>query len=185
MRHDRVCRRGAGMFGLLAAVLALLLLPAVPAGAADNPLAGGWTGTYRCGAATPFTMTLKAEDNGLVSGELHVDLGGGKSGSYHVRGRAAGRQFTLVPMDWIERPANVSAIGLRGEIHPNGLSMEGRLNGCSAIGQPVFAAKRDVGQQETAKALTEPPRRRPRGERRRANGQARSAASGPASCRFG
>ena len=128
------------------ASLAALLLPCVAA--AEARLAGTWSGSHGCGSTggIPFSLTLDDAGSGLVEGELRYDApqAPGGTSAYRVRGRvnARDRTFVLVPAEWIDRPAGHTAVGLSGTLHDNGLTIEGDLRGCTAIGSRRFTAQR-------------------------------------------
>ena len=122
----------------LAVVLALLM-PAI--GRAQVTLGGSWSGDYSCAGVSGGKLTIELTDqqNGMVDGTLAFEVQG-QSGSYHVAGRMlADGRFTLVPREWIERPAGFTALGAEGQLNPNGRLIEGRLNPC---GMGQFSASR-------------------------------------------
>ncbi|MBD9529068.1 hypothetical protein [Paracoccus sp. PAR01] len=122
----------------LAAMLAILM-PTVAR--AQMTLGGAWSGDYSCSGMSGGSLTIDLTDqaNGMVEGTLVFNLQD-QSGSYRVAGRLLPEgTFTLVPREWIERPAGFTASGAEGRLHPNGRMIEGKLTPC---GMGLFSASR-------------------------------------------
>ncbi len=132
----------------LASTLLTAMLLGSPA-RAESPVAGTWTGTYRCGGASASTMSLELEDSGgRLSGTFSFNAEG-QDGAYAVAGRLRpdGR-FSLVPREWIERPRGFTALTIEGAVNGSGRAIEGRMSPCMVSGD--FSAERAVAAGETA-----------------------------------
>lgn len=143
-------------FWPIAALFCAHFLPATPARGQESPLAGSWHGSYDCDAIRGATFRLElSAGQGRLNGTFHFDSAAGK-GAYTLLGRSTGgNDFTLVPGDWLERPAGHSALGLVGRLNDNARQIEGRLQGCGTVNG--FRASRQPPPDQapaTAESLT-------------------------------
>jgi hypothetical protein len=124
------------------AVASAVFLCLAGAASAEEELAGRWSGSYNCSGKADFSLTLvEAAAPGLVEGTFDFVAPRG-SGSYRVSGRVTPEgRFTLVPLDWIERPSGFASLALEGQLDSNKTLLAGRMPGCSP---GDFRATREV-----------------------------------------
>lgn len=151
--HRHPTRRGllALSCGMVLGLLSLVDLHPAQADSGAESLAGQWSGVYNCGSISrnPFTLTVKPPDNGqstVLEGEFRFSVPNSnrdETGTYRVRGRLDHRSgdFRFVPNGWIDRPSGFQAVGFEGQLHANGLIIQGEIRGCLGPNS-AFAAER-------------------------------------------
>lgn len=88
-----------------------------------------WEGTYVCSQGeTPLVFTVEEVKENTVKAKFEFKFGR-KKGSYRVIGNysSENREFEFMPDKWINRPAGVSRVGLKGTIDKNGSNLRGTI----------------------------------------------------------
>jgi uncharacterized protein YecT (DUF1311 family) len=122
--------------------------PPAPTGRASTPpgLAGSWSGHFDCMAPRiPLSLTITEQAEDLIEAEVGFTMPQGGPAAYLARGRYSQEtnEFRLAPTRWIERPQNVTALGIQGKMHGSGRSIAGNMIGCMT-GQAAMLVERPL-----------------------------------------
>lgn len=148
--------------GIALGLLSVVDIHPAQADSGAESLAGQWSGIYNCGTISrnPFTLTVNQPDNEqatILEGEFRFSLpnsNSDESGAYRVRGRLDRQSgdFRFVPNGWIDRPSGFQALGFEGQLHANGLTIQGEIRGCLGPNS-AFAAER-IGASQSLEVQT-------------------------------